>query len=501
MSFFSSRDKPHIILLIGDEGILCLPFQIPDAPSPFFADLQDERVRRMLALAARHSRVPVTLLADTLAQDLRRDTLPQLNFFDRAKLIRRRLQQAFPQARLTASLPVKTDRAQVLLAGLQTGGAVFEWLARFAAARPGHPARVALLPVECAGIVAKLLPRAAQDWALLLSRQRTGGFRQIVTRNGELVFTRLTPSLPFDAMPNEIAATIARDLQATRGYLGRLGLHDRAPLPAVLLLPDACHEAIRKTPLPVEDPLLITPHDAAFKLGLPFAPTLDDPYGDVVCAGWLARKAKPLLALVPDDMRQVRRTVVIRQWGVRATAALLLAAFGMAGWDASDVANVFIAREKEAAQLATLKQQLAEEQTMTAPVTKPLGRLRAALERQRLFNAPMASPWAALRKLNDGLGAETRLVKLDWQDQSGKPADEILHVDARLTSRPDIADREATAARFQQTAHSVAQAMPDYAVEVSRLPFPALPQEALSNGTADKKAEATAELSIRRVAP
>ena len=84
MIFRSPREKPHLVLLIGDDGILCLPFRMPGAPPPFFADHNDERLRFIPSLAAKHREIPVTLLADTLSQDLRRDALPRLSRFDRA---------------------------------------------------------------------------------------------------------------------------------------------------------------------------------------------------------------------------------------------------------------------------------------------------------------------------------------------------------------------------------------------------------------------------------
>ncbi len=118
-----------------------MPYNIPGAPAPFFAAIDDKlSATAVLAVAGRYPRVPVTLLTDNLAQDLRRDAVPRLNLFDRSKLIRRRLQQAFPQARLSASVNLKSDRKQVLLAGLHNGGAIFDWMARLASVNPNKSA-------------------------------------------------------------------------------------------------------------------------------------------------------------------------------------------------------------------------------------------------------------------------------------------------------------------------------------------------------------------------
>jgi len=502
MFSFFSKPQPHLILLIGDEGSVCALHNMPGAVPPFFAAPgESEKTGAILSLAARNPKLRVTLLADNLAQDFRREALPRLNPFDRLKLIRRRLQQAFPQARLAASLKVRSDRGQVLLASLH-GGAVFDCLNRMAGVRPGNPPVIGMLPVEGAALVAQLLPVAEESWGLLISRQRTGGFRQIVTHRGELVFSRLTPSLPLQTKPGEIAASIARDIQATRDYLSRLGLADDLPLHTVLLAAADLQPELRRV-LPAAT-LLITPREAALHLELSFVPAAGDPYGDLLFAGWLARKKRLSLMLMPPDLRQTRRTAFIRRWGLRTAIACCLIAFGIAALEAGDLFTTLMAREKEATQLNRLEKQFAQERATAAPVTEPLGRLRQALERQRLFSAPAASPWLGLSLLNTGLGDGARLVKLDWQDGSGKPEDEVIRADARLAAPPDMNDREATVGHFEHMAQTIARAMPGYAVTVVRYPFPALPREALSNkAPTDKKVlnGAAAEFEIKKAVP
>jgi hypothetical protein len=259
-----------------------------------------------------------------------------------------------------------------------------------------------------------------------------------------------------------------------------------------LLLSAAYHNELGKIILPVFEPLVLSPYAAACKLGLPFAPAVDDPYGDVLFAGWFMRQKRSLLPLVSPDLERSRRTALTRRWGLRVAAAMLVLALGMAGWEASDLATTLLQREKEAAQLTILQNELTREQANAAPVTEPLGRLRQALERQRVFTTPVTEPWAALKLLDQGLGEEARLTKLE------------LRIEARLTEQPNIADREATVSQFRQVAQNLIRALPDYTVEVARYPFPALPREALSNGApADKNtpADKTAAFTIRRTLP
>ncbi len=490
--------RPRFILMVGDDGVLFVPYRVTGAPEPFFVPNADEKgAASALAALARHPDIPVTLFADMLAQDFRREDIPRLSPLDRPRLIRRRLQQAFPQARLTASFTLNAARTHLLMTGLHENAPVFDWLERL---KPRTP-HICLLPVECADMAMRLLPDAATGWALILSRQRTGGFRQIVTHKGELVFTRLTPPLPPQAAPQEIAEAVSRDIKASLGYLGRLGLSDSGQLRTMLLMPDTLHDALEKITLPVHSVTLLSPYKAARHLHLPFLPNADNSYGDLLYAGWLAQKRKPRLTLMLPDMKMARQTETIRRWGMRVAMAALLFALGATALQAGDLLAALVRNQKETAQLAELHKKLADMRTAD-PAGESVARLRQALERKHLFASPMPMPWAAFEALNRGLGENARLVKLDWQNDNGKTGDEVMQAQLRLTNNASLADRETTVAHFQQVAQNAAQAMPDYNVRLTRYPFPALPQETLSNSAPENAAaDTTAELTIRRAAP
>ncbi|HUY69190.1 MAG TPA: hypothetical protein VMV79_07805 [Alphaproteobacteria bacterium] len=510
---FAKRSPAQFILLLGDEGILCTPYRIAAAPPPFFTRTGNEHgVNAIHALLARYPQVPVALLIDTLEQDFRIDTLPRLNPFDRAALIKRRLQQAFPDAFLRAHLVQGGGR--VLLAGVGNNGPLSAWLQRLE--RPGAAApRFALLPVEAADLAARLAP-AENGWSLLLSRQQAGGVRQIVARDGKLVFTRLTPSVPPDAGTGEIAQSVVRDLRATLGYLGRLGLSDSRQLAAAILAPPFLHDALRKAAPPLGTLNILSPRAAALQLDLPFFPEDGDPFGDALFVGWFARRKKLLMPLMTPDRRAARQGVLIRRWGWRAAVAALLLALVLGGWQTHDAFATIFKSRRAAYELAALRHELAEEQAATGSVTAPLGRLRAALERKRLFAAPQPAPWPLLAALARGLGGTARLVRLDWRYESAqeaendkakkdRPAGEILAIDLCLVPALDAtASKDAIVAGFQHVATALATTLPGYTVAVTRFPFPALPQETLSNDGktgADAPGDFTAAFMIQKATP
>jgi hypothetical protein len=345
------------------------------------------------------------------------------------------------------------------------------------------------------------MPGAEKGWAMILARFRTGGFRQIVTRDGQFVFTRQTQALPASADPRMVAEAIARDLGASLGYLSRFGLTEAADLRVALLLKDDLAVTLRAYAaagrLPVPNLTTLSPRQAAKKLGLGFAPDKGDGDSDLLFAAYAATRSKLRLPLMPAAINRQKQDAWIGRVGLRAAMAATVLALGMTGWNASQYGQRYYDNVRDGAEVAALRQRLVAEQASAASVAAPLGRFRVALERQRLFTEPQAMPWEALRQLGQGLEGKARLTALDWRD------DESLRVDIRLIAGSGAApfDREAVVADFRTLALEIASAMPAYVVEVTRYPFPALPQEVLTNvlGESPSVADAaTAELAVRR---
>jgi hypothetical protein len=201
------QKKSHLVLLIGDEGTRLSIHEPrtgnpnPQADSTFFAAACDEpSEKQIIDLVARHARTShITILLDTLAQDYRVETVPRMNAFDRARIIRRRLTQFFPEA--TATAAIKLDSSRVGFAGWSADGRLRRWLDALAPYAP----RVALLPIEGASVA----PR--DEWTLIISLQRTGGLRQIVTNKGHPVFARHTPSPSACATPEAMASAAVQE--------------------------------------------------------------------------------------------------------------------------------------------------------------------------------------------------------------------------------------------------------------------------------------------------
>ncbi|MDR3423470.1 MAG: hypothetical protein P4M13_00110 [Alphaproteobacteria bacterium] len=490
-----SFSRPRIILMIGDDGIVVVPWETSHA-QPFFVSAEDHGAAQdVLDFVARNPQARVTLFADNLAQDYRSDELPRLSIFDRAKLIRRRLKQVFPSALLTAHLNFKHSRDRVLMIGLHESNPVFLWADKLRNRLPD----IALLPVEGARLAARLMPEAANGWAMLVCRQKSGGFRQIVTYKKDLVFTRLTPLSPADASDDD-AEMIARDIQASLDYLTRQGLRDPLDLSVLLLMPDNLHSAVAFENLSLKSVRSLSPAAAAKHLSLPFTPEDDACDADIVFAAHLLLAMRPCLTLMLPEARQILRENTVRKFGLRAACAALLLVVLSGMWQAGSLISTLYRAETEAATLAKTRNALAEMQASAAPTTEPLGRMRQALERKRIYAQETPTPWAGLNELTGGALQDSQIVKLDWK-KDGDAAPEVLTVTLRMTGSGNADDRAETVAAFTHAAQNIARAMPDYKVTDTKPPYPALPQEAVQTAEKTVATEPVGEISLQRKTP
>jgi hypothetical protein len=456
--------------MVGDDGLLVVPYELPDA-TPFFAPLDNKAAaQEVVDFIDRFPQARLTLCADNQTQDYRTEELPPLSFWDKRKLAQRRLKQAFPSARLTAFRTFGKAPHKALLIGLHPSNQVFVWAERLRNRLP----EIVLLPPEGATLIPKLIADAKEGWAMLIARERTGGFRQIVTHKGDLLFSRITPLPHPDASENE-ANIIARDIKASVGYLSRLGLQDSQELSVLLLLPEKDKDAF--VDLSLKSLSFLPPAIAAVRLKLPFAPEDNDPNADILFAAHLVSCPFPALRLMLPETRAAWKTQLIKKTGTRAAFAGLAASLALTLWNAGDLVTTLYRTQKEAIQLAKTHAVLTDKKSEFGPVTEPLGLMRQALARRHVFEKSTPTPWNSLTQLSNGLAPDTALSHVEWKKE-GASTPEVVRVTFSTAAEND--DRADSVAAFAQAAQRISEAMPDFKVAFAKPPYPALPTDAVS---------------------
>ena len=444
---------PRFVLAIGNEGGLLLQLAGGAIQGRWQVEGHDDAALRTLAAAlAKAPSGPLLVVADLLEQSYRKEAVPRLNRADRAKVLNRRLERAFPDTPLKAALKLADDPEELrsetcLLVGLPPATDWDRWLG-FLRQIENPVQALTLLPVEAAAMVDRLAralapaDRPPQGWAILIGRQVTGGFRQIVVHRGELVLTRLTPSLAGDAGPAEVAAEIRRELKATLGYMTRLGYRAGGSLD-ILALGDQALAAALADPGSIPGRLtVIAAAAAAGALGLAVPAEVEAADGALLGALWAGQRRRPVLQLLPPDLRMRMLRGQALRW---LSAGLAASALGLASYAAlAGVSALQVSQEVSwlSAWQGTTRQQLERSEGDADAIRARAEAMRAVIEAGGRLEATAASPFEALAALRQAMTRDEQLTALTWQliepAEARRPAPAQRY---RLRPRPDPRSR------------------------------------------------------------
>jgi hypothetical protein len=308
----------------------------------------------------------VLILNDAVEQHYRKEKVPKITMFDRASLVQRRLSVAFPnypiraalelkdkgkkQPLISLSAPPKTDGQLYLFAAVPATDAFARTLEAINRSGVGI-AGYSLLPVESADMVKKLAEALSKQkrvkdtaiWSVLIGQHHGGGLRQIVTKNGELALTRITPvKTPDETDVAGWCTDVAQEFQATLSYLSRFGYSvDDGLNVMVMANPDLGNQLESFIGADCNYFCTTTPQ-ASHLLGVPLGRGTDNHYADPLHVAWSGRKAVALLPLKSRDLEKVGKPRKI------ATAAMLLLScgFGYLGYQCSNEAVAMYAATK-----------------------------------------------------------------------------------------------------------------------------------------------------------
>jgi hypothetical protein len=507
----------RFVLAIGNEGGLLVHLAGGAPQGRWQVAGHDEAAFETLAAAlARAPKCPLVVVGDLLEQSYRKEAVPRLSRRDRARVLRRRLERAFPETPLKAALRLADDpeepRSQNhLLVGLPPAADWDRWLGFLR--RIGNPvAALTLLPVEAAAMVGRLVralapaDRPPHDWAILIGRQSTGGFRQMVVHRGELALTRLTPSLAPEAGAAEIAGELRRELKATLGYMTRLGYRAGSSFDLVVLGGAGLGAALEGPGSLPGRLIALSAAAAARALGLAAPAEVEDGDGALLGALWVGRQRRPALQLLPPDLRlRVLQAQALR-W---TSAGLAGSAFGLAGYAAAAAVSA-LQVEQEVSWLSawqgTTRQQLERSAGDAEAIVARAEAMRALLEAHRRLEATGGTPFEVLDALRQAMARDEQLTALAWQRvepaEGQQPAEPATGTDFTVDLTLDLGrggDPGAAVAATEDLASRLTAAFSERSIAIIRQAVDILPQQAFtgSAGEMDAPADPDARLSAQ----
>lgn len=273
---------------------------------------------------------PLLIVNDMVEQHYRKERVVRtgVSFMDRSSIIRRKLNVAFPNYPVRAAFPLKekiTKGENRLAADIYIFAAVpdtkqFAQTIQAAKLSLMSIAAFCLLPVESSDMVKTLSEKASQKrrakskWAFFMGQHRNGGLRQIVTKDGELALTRMTPILDSDEDPAAWAQEVHQEFKATMSYLARFGYQAEDGLDVTLIANPEAGAALEGMIEEQCNFTSLTSMQASKILGLSLGIQDDLRYADTLHVAWMNKKSKfilPMKAISIDEVSRPRQAAMV----------------------------------------------------------------------------------------------------------------------------------------------------------------------------------------------
>ncbi len=436
------------VLFMGDEALHVYDVDAGHAhlvdTVPWSADGFETMVGDLVATRCKGK--PVMILNDMVEQHYRKERIPRVSPLDKGTVLKRRLQNAFQAHPVRAALPLKDKSLAMRAEGgsMAPSGTAYlfaalpmsEALKKTIGAVKASLAPVdgfCLLPIENASMVQalskKLSARAgrAHKWTLFMGQHHNGGLRQIVTRDGELALTRMTPIVDNDLESENWARDVIGEFKATMGYLTRFGFDAQDGLNIIIICGNTPTDKIEEE-LGREGTLhLLSSLDAADALGLNIGQQDDVRYADPLHAAWVGRKRALTLPLTTPALDRIARP---RRWYYLSCLVLvgLMTFLGLRiAFDLYNQLEFGGALDRARQEQTVAKAALEEQQSVVDEAGYDFKVVAASLDAFRTVERERLRPQETFRRIGGALDKEMhvrglRLQPADRGDTGSEPA-------------------------------------------------------------------------------
>lgn len=330
--------EKKFIFFIGDEGAVLVCLEGKTVSRRMFTPSADvESISAVRQLLETSPKTPIYALIDMIDQSYIKQTLPPVTKLSVQKLIKRRLERDFGPEDITGALPLGRESGgrkdwNYLLISLASSPQLMQWL-DFILELDNPFEGLYLVPIESTAFINKLkqekLGKEASGWQLLVSHNKVGGFRQVVLKNGQLVFTRLAQPIG-DTSPEVIAGNVEQEIANTVEYLKRLSFTEDEGLDCFIIVSTEIKKHLEISKIKARNAILLTPYEINELLGLDKAALPEDHYADVVFATFFGLNRKKLLPLQSKYSQQLLkfRKALKAVYVTTAVICLLLGGYG-----------------------------------------------------------------------------------------------------------------------------------------------------------------------------
>ena len=280
---------------------------------------------------------PALILYDMVEQHYRKEKVMRrgVSFLDKSTMLKRKLHVAFPNYPVRAALQLKEKApktedkaapADIYIFAAVPQNEAFK-MTMDAVQRSLVPVvNFCLLPIESSGMVKALSQKSAKKskqkatWSVFIGQHRSGSVRQVVTKNGEIALTRMSPIADQGDNAEAWADEIHQEFKATMSYLSRFGYDEADGLDVTIISEGQAAESLRNK---IEENCtlnLMSVVEAAKTLGVAVGYQDEERFADPLHIAWIGRKTRFALPMKADE---IDRLSMPRKVATLATIGLI----------------------------------------------------------------------------------------------------------------------------------------------------------------------------------
>ena len=382
------------------------------------------------ALGKQNTNKQVMVLFDGADQTYRKEeNIPKLSAVDRPRFVKRKLELAFPNYPIRASLEIKPQ-----IKGRKTKGPssylfvampetdLVDRVGR-AILESGVPVGgFGLLPAESVGLAPALAekifasePGGVGRWTVLIGQHETGGLRQVVVKDGNLALTRLTPTAEGGVSGAAWAEEVTREFRATMTYISRFGFNPDEGIDVIIISDDISRQFFDAQTMGIKRLKGISVSDALKLLGSKSFGLEKTNFADGLHAAWVAKKRALRLPIRVPSLHQIMAPRLAAQGGavVLAFTAIALVYMAFSSVQQNYVLNQEI--EQRQSQRGMLERELAQESKVfeTLPIKANL--LKGTLNTKTFLETNTVPVGGVLQRLKTVLGRTIVLNSIEYK--------------------------------------------------------------------------------------
>ena len=493
------------VLLVGDEALYVYNVSYKDAKMlaavPWQSDDFEETVTTLIRKECKGK--PVLILNDMTDQHFKGgQRMPRVSPLDRLNVVKRKLQVAFPSYPIRGALQVKQSRGRKVepeegkvkgSGGLYLFAAVpmSDPVAKTIAVVHKSMASIAgfyLLPIEAADMVQAVAKKVAgrkrkpARWVIFIGQHQGQALRQVITRDGQLAMTRMTPLPEADgATPESWARDVNQEFRATISYLSRFGFSPEEGVDVIVVGGKEAGAALESM---IDIPchyVSMTAPEIARELGIGIGVQDSLALADPVYAAWVGRKTRFILPMHAPDLEKVHKP---RQVAAAAIFLLLLSGGWMSWQTVTDVQIMMQEQENRDIQqlvLAEAEQDYQNEVERMKALGFDVKLVQGAisvfndLEKRRMKPLPM------IQKIGIALEGQLRLDELnlnyigtdgalpETDPATGLPVEKKPEVESTLKlSFPPTIEPEVGVREIENLKRRLSEGLPGFKVEITK---------------------------------